>query len=69
VVAVSEEEIAEGLRGFGQAGFCVEPTSAVVWKGLEKLRGEEGMGPDEKVVLILSGHGLKAASALAALLG
>ena len=36
-VAVSEEQIADGVRALGAQGFAVEPTSAVVWHGLVRL--------------------------------
>ena len=36
VVAVSEAAIVEGLRQLGRSGFCVEPTSAVIWDGLHQ---------------------------------
>ena len=60
VVAVSEEDIATGVKLFGRAGFCVEPTSAVVWKAVEHLHAQEPISPDASVVVVLSGHGLKA---------
>jgi threonine synthase len=66
VIAVEEEEIAAGVRQFGSAGFCVEPTSAVVWPGVERLAREgTSAGP---VVAVLSGHGLKAAQPISQLL-
>ena len=68
VVTVSEDEIAEGTRRFGAAGFCVEPTSAVVWKGVEKVRSEGLAGHTDSVVVVLSGHGLKASQAVGGLL-
>jgi threonine synthase len=68
VVAVTEEEIADGVRQFGRAGFCVEPTSAVVWHGLRRFREEVSLAPDARVVTILSGHGLKAAQAIGEML-
>lgn len=68
VLAVSEEEIAAGVLHFGRAGFCVEPTSAVVWAGVEQL-AQEGKLPEEgPTVAILSGHGLKAGPAISGLL-
>lgn len=66
VVAVSEEEIAAGVRHFGRAGFCVEPTSAVVWAGVARLDRETGW--DGPAVAVLSGHGLKASQAIISLL-
>lgn len=68
VVTVSEQEIKEGLINFGRAGFCVEPTSAVVWKGLQRLQEEETLDASAPVVLILSGHGLKATQSIGKIL-
>ena len=68
VVDVSEDEIVDGLRRLGQRGFCVEPTSAVVWHGVKRYVEKEGVEPDAKVVAVLSGHGLKAAERLASVL-
>jgi len=68
-VAVSEVEIADGVQRLGRAGFCVEPTSAVVWHGLQHYARAHPMAEDATIVLILSGHGLKAAAQLADLLG
>ena len=68
VVAVSEAAIAQGLRRLGRAGFCVEPTSAVVWDGLAQARRAGLVEPGQKVVAVLSGHGLKASQALVELL-
>ncbi len=68
VVAVEEEAIIEGAKRLGQAGFCVEPTSAVVWKGVERLHAQEPIPSSASVVIVLSGHGLKASQPLGALL-
>jgi threonine synthase len=64
VAAVSEEEIREGLVILGRRGICVEPTSAVVVKALEHLEDAGTVLPDEQVVLVLSGFGLKAGAVL-----
>jgi threonine synthase len=64
VAAVSEEEIREGLVILGRRGICVEPTSAVVIKALEHLEDAGAVHPDEQVVLVLSGFGLKAGAVL-----
>jgi threonine synthase len=64
VAAVSEEEIRQGLVILGRRGICVEPTSAVVIKALEHLEDAGTIHPDEQVVLVLSGFGLKAAAVL-----
>jgi len=68
-VAVAEPEILEGLRAFGRAGFCVEPTSAVVWHGLLRLHEAEPIPPGATIVLVLSGNGLKASAQIAEMLG
>ena len=60
VAAVSEAEIKMATNAFGAAGFYVEPTSAVVLPGLKQLEKNGIISPTESVVLILSGHGLKA---------
>jgi threonine synthase len=64
VAAVSEEDIREGLVILGRGGICVEPTSAVVIKGLEYLEDAGIVHADEQVVLVLSGFGLKAGAVL-----
>ena len=68
-VAVSEDDIAAGLVALGRAGFCVEPTSAVVWGGLRRLRDSGAITAEARTVLILSGHGLKATTRMAELIG
>ncbi len=62
VVTVSEAEIAEGVIALGRLGFCVEPTTAVVWHGARHAR--ERLAGDGAVVAILSGNGLKAAQTI-----
>jgi threonine synthase len=64
VATVSEAAIRQGLLDLGRRGFCVEPTSAVVLPGLEALESRGLVRPDEEVVLVLSGFGLKASAAL-----
>ncbi|MFQ5922809.1 MAG: pyridoxal-phosphate dependent enzyme [Anaerolineales bacterium] len=58
-VAVEEAEIERGLSELAQRGFLIEPTSAVIWPALEKLRSEL----PEPVVAVLTGSGFKAAPA------
>ena len=58
-VAVEEAEIERGLRELAQRGFLVEPTSAVIWPALEKLRSDL----PEPVVAVLTGSGFKAGPA------
>jgi len=55
VAVVSEDEIIDGFRQLAHAGFNAEPTSAVVIPGLNKLP----IHPDESVLVILTGSGLK----------
>jgi len=55
IVAVAEAEIAEGAAALAEAGFYVEPTSAIVWDGIRQMQGELV----EPVVAILTGSGLK----------
>jgi threonine synthase len=64
VTTVSEAEIREGLLVLGRRGVCVEPTSAVVLAGLEHLEDAGLVRPQEQVVLVLSGFGLKATAVL-----
>ena len=68
-VAVTEPEIADGLRRLGRAGFCVEPTSAVVWHGLLRYAQAHPIPEGSTTVVVLSGHGLKAAAQLDDVLG
>jgi threonine synthase len=69
VAAVTEEAIKSGVRTLGRAGFCVEPTSAVVLPALEQLEAAGQIAPGERVVLLLSGFGLKATAVLGELAG
>src|SRR5262245_7876828 len=55
VVTVSEDEILEGFRTLGRLGFNAEPTSAVVVRGVAKLR----IPDNESILVILTGSGLK----------
>jgi len=62
VVAVSEAEIKTGTEVLGEAGFYVEPTAAVVQPALDRLLKTGQINASDSVVLVLSGHGLKAGS-------
>jgi threonine synthase len=66
---VTEAEIREAVRALGRAGFCVEPTSAVVLPALDRLTAAGRIQPGERVVLVLSGFGLKAGAVLQDLAG
>lgn len=58
-VAVQEDEIRQALHMLGRAGFFVEPTSAAAAAGA--LKWLPRVPVDGPVVIILTGHGLKAA--------
>lgn len=62
---VSEEKILEGLKTLAHGGLYVEPTSAVVLKAVDSLHEKGLLSPDERIVLILTGMGLKATETLA----
>lgn len=56
---VSEEEILTSQKKLGQAGYFVEPASATTLSAVKKLRNKGKIGDDEKVLLMLTGSGLK----------
>lgn len=56
-VAVEEDAIRRGREELARRGFYVEPTSAIVWDALAQIAS----WAPEPIVLILTGHGLKAA--------
>lgn len=56
-LAIPEEDILPGRDELARLGFYVEPTSALVWKGLGLVIDQA----HDPVVAILTGHGLKAA--------
>jgi threonine synthase len=55
---VEEKNILPGRDQLAKRGFYVEPTSAVVWDGIEQIVD----GAAEPVVVILTGSGLKSGS-------
>jgi threonine synthase len=57
-IAVDEEEIKKALRWLWRKGFYVEPTSAATAAGIFKY--VEDSDPEEILVSVLTGHGLKA---------
>lgn len=59
VEQVSEAEIALAKAEIGADGIGCEPASAVTLAGLKKLVRQGFVKPDERVVLILTGHLLK----------
>jgi threonine synthase len=56
---VSEQEIALAKAEIGAEGVGCEPASAVTLAGLKKLVALGKITPEERVVLILTGHTLK----------
>ncbi len=61
---VTEDEILEGQREFARAGFFVEPSTATVLFAVRKLVQAGGIEADSRVVLMLTGAGLKDLEAL-----
>jgi threonine synthase len=57
ILAVQEEDILSSLRELAQAGFVVEPTSAVVLPGLRQVTSRFPEGA--VIVLSLTGSGYK----------
>jgi threonine synthase len=68
IVAVTEAEIVEALRGLAARGLYVEPTSAAAAAGLTQLVARGAIRPRETTVLVLTGSGLKASLAIGELL-
>jgi threonine synthase len=61
---VSEEEILEGQRLLAREGFFVEPATATSLFAVKKLRQAGRVEPEARVVLMLTGSGLKDLDAL-----
>jgi threonine synthase len=56
---VSDEQILDGKALVGAHGFGCEPASGASISGLQMLVREKVISPGERVVCILTGHGLK----------
>ncbi len=70
VVSVSDEQLWDALGRLARNGIYVEPTSAVAPAGLDLLRATGRIAPGERVVVALTGSGLKAGDRIrAGLLG
>jgi len=65
-ITVSESEIKEAVRWICKKGFYIEPTSAAVVAGINKYLKKSS--PDEVIVSIFTGHGLKTAEKIAKIL-
>lgn len=66
VVTVSEDAIWRTLTDLGNRGIYVEPTSAAAPAALPSLISNETICADQKVVILLTGHGLKATDRIVA---
>jgi len=59
-VAVNEDELVEAVYELGsQEGIYAEPAAAAAWAGYKKLLRDEKITRNDKVVLMITGHGLK----------
>ena len=68
VAAVAEEKIAPALAALGRLGLFVEPTAATAGAALTQLLRDGTIAPDQTTVVVLTGHGLKAADRIGELL-
>lgn len=59
VASVTEQEIADAKAIIGRDGIGCEPASAVTLAGLKKMVAAGQIKPEEDVIAILTGHGLK----------
>ena len=63
-LSVSDEEILEAVRTLTEtAGVFVEPSAAATLAGLNKMLSSSLLSKSDRVVLLLTGHGLKAPEA------
>ena len=69
VVAVPEDEIGPAVAALGRLGLYVEPTAATAAAALSRLIATGTVRADEVTVVVLTGHGLKAADRIGDLLG
>jgi threonine synthase len=67
-VAVSEQEIVAALKRLARLGLFAEPTSAGAAAALAKLIERNVINARERTVVLISGTGIKTASAIAELL-
>jgi threonine synthase len=68
-VAVSEEEIVAALKRLARLGLFAEPTSAGAAAALAKLIEQKVISARERTVVLISGTGIKTASAIAEFFG
>jgi threonine synthase len=66
-LSVQEEEVKRALRLTGRMGFYIEPTAAAAAAGvLQYLKSSD---PEETIVSVFTGHGLKATEKILKILG
>ncbi|MGW0366189.1 threonine synthase [Streptomyces sp. NPDC002990] len=65
--AIPEDDIIAATRRLAGLGLYAEPTSASAAAAIEVFAGRGAIRPDETVVVILTGSGLKAATAMSRL--
>nr|WP_279528014.1 pyridoxal-phosphate dependent enzyme [Halospeciosus flavus] len=58
-IALDADPTADALDALHEAGFYVEPTSAIAVAGLDTYRERGVVDADDDVVVALTGHGLK----------
>jgi len=66
ILTVSEQEITSSWNEMAELGLYVEPTSAVAWAGVKQY--SKVVSENEVIVSIITGHGLKAAKGIQAIL-
>jgi threonine synthase len=66
-ISVAEDEIESALAHLLKRGYYVEPTSATALAGFHKLLASGDIGPTQNSVVVLTGSGLKAHAAIAAI--
>jgi threonine synthase len=69
VVAVPENEIAPAVAALGRLGLFVEPTSATAAAATTMLLRDGTIAAGDSTIVVLTGHGLKAADKIGELLG
>ena len=69
VATVPEDEIGPALKALGRLGLFVEPTSATAAAALTRLLADGTIRPEQTTIVVLTGHGLKAADKICELIG
>ena len=70
MAAVTDEEIVEGIRLLARTeGIFAETAGGVTVATLQKLAASGVIRPDERVVVYITGHGLKTLDAVAEVVG